>query len=846
MSLRNLWWFYWGRVRARRVQELFALVGIAAGVALLFAVQTANQSLSASASQLTEGLTGSAQLQLKARDARGFAESLTRQVEAIDGVDAAAPVLEFPANAVDGERERSVTLLAADTRLAAMGGRLVRDYTDERFADLDAVVLPTGVADSLGGVDFGGWITLQAGGRSQRAPVATVVGSDRLGSIAASPLVVTSLPYAQRLTGLSGRVTRIYVTVDPARAEHVRRSLEALADGRIDVLPASFDAAVFDNLAMPNDNSTSLFAGISALVGFLFAFNAMLVMARERRGVIAELRLAGYRARTVVQVMLFDAVVLGIAASAVGIALGMALSRFVFEPEPGYLAIAFPVGTGRIVDPVTVVLAFGCGLLAAVAAAMVPLIGAYRSLDPMDAVRDDALDRGGRAKTRPGWMLAAGALACLLVTTLVLVLAPEAALAGMATLVAAMLLTLRPALGAAVAGLDRLRSRVRSVVPTIAVGELTSASTRSVAISAIAAIAVFGTTAIEGARGDLQRGLDPNARELSAVTDLWVSARGASNLLATTPFDAAAVTRRIEQAPEVKSLTPYRGAFLDTGDRRMLVIAPSSDARAPIPPTQLVEGDLQQATRRVRRGGWAVASEAIVREQGWKLGEPFRLRSPQPMTLRLAGVTTNFGWSPGALVVNADDFRRGWGSDEVSAIQVGLTPGTSPAHAQQAVTAALGDGAPFQVQTAAQREQSFRETTRAGLARLQQIAALLIGAAALAVAAATAAMIWQRRRLLADHKLSNGIGAKSLWKALLLECVVLLGVGSLVGAVFGLYGQQLLDRALKTVTGFPVDYSVGATGALGSLMLVTVITLVIAAIPGALAARVPASAAFDR
>ena len=845
MSLRNLWWFYWQRVRARRVQELFALVGIAAGVALLFAVQTANQSLSASASELTEGLTGSAQLQLKSRDPLGIPETLLRQVETIDGVDAAAPVLEFPANAVNGHHEQSVTILAADPRLARMGGRLVRDYTDDRFADLEAVVLPSGVARSLG-VGFGGWVTLQAAGRSERVPVATVAGSDLLGAVAEAPLLITSLPYAQKITGLHGRVTRIYVTADPSRLGDVEQALEQIAHDEIDVRAADFDAAVFANLAMPNDSSTALFAGISALVGFLFAFNAMLVMARERRNTIAEMRLAGYRARTVAQVMLFDAAVLGIAASALGIALGSVLSRFVFQPDPGYLAIAFPVGVGRVIEPLTIALAFGCGLIAAVAAAMVPLLGAYRSLDPMDAVRDDALDRGGRTTERSSWVLAAGAAACLASTTVVLVVAPAAALAGMATLIAAMLLILRPALGAVVAGLDRARSRVRSVVPTIAVGELMSASTRSVAIAAIAAIAVFGTTAIEGARGDLQRGLDPNARELADVTDLWVSARGDANLLATAPFDAARVEQRISSTPGVRSVSRYRGSFLDTGDRRMLVIAPPRDARAPIPPTQMLDGDLEQATERVRSGGWAVASEAIVREQGWKLGEPFRLQSPRPLTLRLAGVSTNFGWSPGALVINADDYRAGWGSGDVSAVQVAVTPDTPPAAVQQAVEAALGDGAPFQVQTAAEREQSFRATTRDGLGRLQQIAALLIGAAALAVAAATAAMIWQRRRLLADHKLSNGVSAKSLWKALLLECAVLLGVGATVGAAFGLYGQQLLDRALGTVTGFPVEHSIGFTAALVSLALVTVITLVIAAVPGWLAARVPAAAAFDR
>ncbi|MDO8185801.1 FtsX-like permease family protein [Conexibacter sp. JD483] len=845
MSLRNLWWFYRERLRARRVQELFALVGIAVGVALLFAVQTANQSLSASASQLTEGLTGSAQLQLKARDPRGFPGTLLREVEAIDGVDAAAPVLEFPANAVNGQREQSVTVLAADPRLARMGGRLVRDYTDDRFSDLEAVVLPSGVAQSLD-VGFGGWVTLQAAGRAERVPVATVAGQELLGAVAESPLLITSLPYAQKITGLRGRVTRIYVTADPSRISEVTGALEKIAGDQIDVRGADFDAAVFANLAMPNDNSTSLFAGISALVGFLFAFNAMLVMARERRRTIAEMRLAGYRSRTVVQVMLFDAVVLGTAASVLGVVLGAALSRFAFQPDPGYLAIAFPVGAGRVIEPLTVALAFGCGLLAAVAAAMVPLIGAYRSVGPMDAIRDDALDRGGRNAQRSFWAPAAGAAVCLAATTAVLVLAPEAALAGMATLIAAMLLILRPALGIVVASLNQIRSRVRSVVPTIAVGELMSASTRSLAIVAIAAIAVFGTTAIEGARGDLQRGLDPNARELADTTDLWVSARGASNLLATTPFDAEGVARRVESAPGVSSVSLYRGSFLDTGDRRMLVIAPPRDSRTPIPPTQLLHGDLAQATARVRAGGWAVASEAIVREQGWKLGEPFRLESPHPLTLRLAGISTNFGWSPGALVINADDYRAGWGSDAVSAVQVALAPSAAAAVAQRAVVMALGDSAPFQVQTAAQREQSFRTTTRAGLARLQQIAALLIGAAALAVAAATAAMIWQRRRQLADHKLSNGISAKSLWKALLLECTVLLGVGATVGAAFGLYGQQLLDRALGTVTGFPVEHTIGIPAALASLVLVTVITLLIAAVPGWLAARVPAAAAFDQ
>lgn len=842
MSLSNLLWFYWRRVRVRRVQELFALVGIAVGVALLFAVQVSNQSLRSSVTKLADGLVGSAELQVKARDARGFEESMIRAVQQIDGVRAAAPVLEVQANVRRDGRERSVTLLAADPRLARLGGSLVRGYTDQRLADLQAVVLPASVARDIG-AEFGGSITLQAGGRSVMAPVATVVGADQLGALTNSPIIITSLRFAQHLTEMRGRVSRIYVAVEPGQTDQVQKRLRQLASNRLDVRSTGFDGEVFAQLAMPNDNSTSLFAGISALVGFLFAFNAMLVMARERRGLIAEMRMSGFRARTIVQVVIFDALVLGVVASALGVVIGDVLSRGVFEPDPGYLAIAFPVGTGRVVELATVVLAFGCGLLAAVAAAILPLMGTYRSHAPMDVIEDGGLNRDQRQLPRRGPLLFAGTC-CLLATTIILALLPEAALIGMATLIAAMLLCLPPLLASIVTLVNRLQRSVKSVVPMIATGELVTASTRSIAIAAIAAIAVFGTTAIEGARVDLQQGLDPNARELSDVTDVWVSPRGDANLLATSPFAAKEAARRIARSPAVASIGVYRGSFLDVGHRRMWVIAPPHDANTPIPPSQIVDGELAEANALLREGGWAVASEAIARQLGLAIGKPFRLDSPRPTTLRLAAITTNFGWSPGALVLNADDYRTAWGSDDASALQIRLTDGTPAAAGARAVERTLGADAPYSVQTASKREDGFRATTRSGLSRLQQIATLLIAAAALAISAATAAMIWQRRRRLADLKLS-GISTRSLWKALLIESMLLLTVGSTVGAIFGLLGQQLLDRALGTVTGFPVEHTIGVTGALASLGLVTVIALLIAAIPGWWAARVPASAAFD-
>jgi putative ABC transport system permease protein len=114
----------------------------------------------------------------------------------------------------------------------------------------------------------------------------------------------------------------------------------------------------------------------------------------------------------------------------------------------------------------------------------------------------------------------------------------------------------------------------------------------------------------------------------------------------------------------------------------------------------------------------------------------------------------------------------------------------------------------------------------------------------LAMAAAMGAMIWQRRPRLAKLKL-EGIARAELWRTILLESLLLVGVGCVTGALFGIYGQQLADRALAHVVNFPVVYSFTGLTALSSLALVSAAALTIMALPGYLAARVPAALALQ-
>ena len=51
-----------------------------------------------------------------------------------------------------------------------------------------------------------------------------------------------------------------------------------------------------------------------------------------------------------------------------------------------------------------------------------------------------------------------------------------------------------------------------------------------------------------------------------------------------------------------------------------------------------------------------------------------RCPHPIPMTLRVAALSTNIGWAPGAIVMNAADYARAWGSEDASAYNVLLEP----------------------------------------------------------------------------------------------------------------------------------------------------------------------------
>ncbi len=838
MRLSNVVRLYRVRLRSRLVQEAFALSGIAVGVALLFASQVASTSLTGSIQQITEGIVGNMRFQLAARAPEGFDQQLLGQVQDLPGVSAALPVLEVRLNMVGPAGSRAVDLLGAEPELAEQAGPLVRQFSYARLASLQALAVTAPVARAVGVASLGK-VTLQIGSLAPTAFVGATLTTQNIGALADSPIALGPLRYVQHLARMSGRVTSIFVSPRPGDDREVRSGLARLAAASaLNLRPADFEAKLFTQAAGPTNQSTLLFSAISALVGFLFAFNAILLTVPQRRNLVEDLRLDGYSAEMIARILLFDALVLGVSASLVGLALGELLSLELFSANPGYLSLGFPVGSQRIVTWQSVAIALGGGIVAAIFGVLAPL--RREMLAPLSS----ALARPERSGGSVVVALVVG-IACLAGTTVILLADPQAAIVGIVCLLAALLLLLPVALAGVVAVLVRLRRFISGVAPYLAVIELRSRANRAraLAISATGAIAVFGSVAIQGAHSNLQQGLDRLVHQLNTNAQLWVVPPGEGNLLATAPFPAPDVAA-LRSVRGVSAVEPVLGGLLDYEDRRVWVLGAPPGASQPIPPSQLLGGGLATAVARIRAGGWAVVSQALAQEHHLRVGQSFELPSPRPLRLRVAALSTNLGWPPGAIILSSSDYARAWASADPSAYYVKLAPGVSPQQVRALLQRALGPGSGLGVETSRRRELRQRAASRQGLARLTQISWLVLIAAVLAMGAAMGSMVWQRRRQLADLKV-DGFRRGELWRSLLLESVLLLGTGCSIGAVFGIYGQLLLSHALATVTGFPVVFSADLSTALISFLAVTAVAVAIVAIPGHVAARARAAVSLQ-
>ncbi len=849
MGLSGLWFFYRQRLREQAAPELLAGFGIAVAVALVFAVTVASQSVTSSAEEVNRALVGPASLQLRSRGPEGFDEHLLDRVEALKGVKHAAPVLEQTATIVAANgADVSVNLAGTDVSLAVLDGlvhtlpvaTLSKGGMGISKSSADALGIPRLRAQSTSGPI----VSLKLRGRATSLRVNAVLGTETFGALSQARVAVMPLERLQRLAGFPHRVTRILIQTKPGQEGRVRTELTALAAGRLTVAPASQDVTLLHEALKPSEQASLFFAAISALLGFLFTFNAVLLTVPERRQAIADLRLRGAMSTAIVQMVLFQALCLGIAATLVGLLGGYALSVGVFTQTPSYLAKGFTLGTHTSIGATPLLVAGVGGVLATCVASMLPLLDLRRGR-AVGAVFLEAGEPGNYLGGRVALRLALTAAALVVIRIVANSVWPSLALAWCALLaIAAVLcvpLLFAGVLNAGEAIAHRFQNRL-TLLP-LALESLSETTLRSLALVATGAAALFGAVALGGARDDLIQGISGFAAHYAGEGNIWVATPNDNQ--AVTAFAAGNRERRIARVPGVRNVEALTGGLLDVGNRRVWVLAWPSTSRFELLDGQIIKGDLSTAVGRLRTGGWVTVSQQVAEEHHVGVGGTLTLPTPSGESrVRVAALTTNFGWSPGAVVMNAADYTRAWKTTQPTVFAVKTTPGVDPQAVRGEVERALEPSNGLEVLTAGAREAKMNGSVREGLGQLATISRLLVLASILAMAAALASAMWQRRTSLAGLRLS-GVRPPRLRSLLLLESALMLSVGATAGAAWGIYGQIALDGYLTTTTGFPVERLGGSVRPLEVLAVVVIVSLAISAVPAWLTARVPARVALE-
>ncbi len=841
MRLSVLFGLYRRRLRDHTVTELLAGGGIAIGVALVFGVLVANGSIVGSVREDVRAVGGSADLEFIARPPGTFSHRLAERIAGLPGVAKSASLLRQYA-VIEGPRGRQrVQFVGIDPGLINLGGFATRNLGAGALLLARGVGLPSSVASAIG-AEARQTNTLALDGSSSPVRVRAVLSSGAIGPLASLPLVVALLPYAQTIAGAHGQINEVLIEPRPGRDRQVAGELRSLAGGTIDVGPADNELRLAETAAAPVNRSTSLFVAIAAMVGFLLALNAMLLTIPERRRAIADMRIQGFDVRQVLAIVVFQALALGIGASCVGIVAGDLLARTLFHEVPSYLATAFPVTDNQAVHAGTVLVALGCGLLAALLVSLSPIFD-LRSDRPVDAVFHDPGEPGQAIADRTTFRAAALGLALIALVSVCVILDTGLTVLGGVVLALATLCLIPLLFRVTSRLLRRFARRYHGGMMAVTAIEMDGTATRSIALAGVAALAVYGVVAVGGARHDLLRGLDNAIAQEWGSAPVWITPDG--NI-----FDADGFRIQTQPDPLARTGGPiaavhvHQGGFLDLDTHRLWIRAIPPNNSTMILSSQLLSGDLAGATARMREDGWATVSSGFAKEHDLHVGSSFALPTPSGTApLRVAAITTNTGWPSGTISLNTRDYARYWLTTTPTAISLSLKPGVTPAAGRDFVRGVLNQPG-LRVQTSQERIAEVQSAVSQGLRTLSEISTLLLIVAALALATALSTAIYQRRSRLASLK-AQGFDRGQLWRCLLMESAIVLGIGCFDGVILGVYAHALGDRYLRENVGFPAPFAVGGAQVALTLLVLLGIALAIIALPGYSAAGVSAQASFQ-
>jgi putative ABC transport system permease protein len=235
-------------------------------------------------------------------------------------------------------------------------------------------------------------VGVQAEGPAQKLRISGFVRFGSVSTIGGATLAGFNLPTAQDLFGKRGRLDEISVAAKPdvsdtELVQALRDALPPTAQVKTATQQAHDDAAETNSFISFLRGFLLAFGGIALFVGSFVIANSLSITIAQRTREFATVRTIGGSRRQILTSILLEALVVGILASLVGLAVGVGLAKGLFWL---FDAVGFTLpNSGLVLRPTAVVIALAAGILVTLVASLRPAFRATR-VPPIAAVREGA------------------------------------------------------------------------------------------------------------------------------------------------------------------------------------------------------------------------------------------------------------------------------------------------------------------------------------------------------------------------------------------------------------------------------------------------------------------------
>ena len=830
--MRGLHGLAWRGLRARPLRTALTTIGVALGVAVLYAGLATNAGIGAAVDRAVSTLVGRAELRVAAFGEVGLSEATLATIRDTPGIDVAAPSFERRTYLGTGQfgpgpLPAPVTLVGIDPALEPR----IHDLTLGAGSPLEPGDDPSALVSATlarqDGLIVGSRVGLQGIDAPVYLRVAGILAGDGPWAGATGRAVVTHLPVAQSVFGADG-LTRIDLELTPGTdPAAVVDALEATLLAEPYVVSSPRDLAIAMEASTGDfAATTALIAAIALFAGAFLIFNTLSMTVVERVRELGLLRAAGATRSQVTSYILLQASVIGVIGAGLGIVAGGVLATGIaaWMGSVGSVPIAGPVV--RLSDALAA-LVIGVGVT--LAAAVEPARRAGR-VPPVEALKS-RLDLPPARRARLRWLIAVFAV----VGVLGLAIWPRAAgdaallrsLVVYAVLLAAALLVpfVLPVLarlaGAPFLLLSRLEERLARA--SVLRDRARAALTVGALTVGLAMIVALG-------------GVGQHAR---AAAGAWIADVVPGDLIVTSIFPRGldeGLDETLGELPGVRSVSPIATFDLAVDGRRVdgvAMVGADLDADGRL---HLVDGDRAAALAELDRGGAVIVPSGVAARDGLEIGSRIIVAAADgsAMSLRVVGVAgrTLPGRSGESLLVGWADAGR-LGIDGADAFAVRFVEDASAvdqaALADEARTLALEPVPLDRIQGA------IGEALDRVFGLFDVLSLIAVVVASLGIVNTLTMNVLERVREIGVLR-AAGMTRSQVWRSVVVEA----GITGLVGAICGVVAGFVVGGLMVALSGGRWDLAVAIPwlAVVAAFVLGVALAMLAAAYPARLASGI--------